>query len=263
MITGCFEGVEAAWERAAPTVVQRLKRRGVSASDAEDAVQDAAVRALTSGVMFESEDHVRRWLTLVAWRSAIDVYRRWDRNADCLTDFVGTAGVEDDPSVIVEMRIAAEAVLTAVGKMRESDRSALLDAPPVNADRTTAIRLNVRRHRARVRLLGMVEGVLSWWLWVRIAFRRPRAAAAVAGPMLIVLVVVVTPHWVPDGSERAEESFAASEAPTMQTAPQLMRRDEVPLAPLPGVSPGVVGFEGLIWPVSRIEASSSKGSAAI
>ena len=57
MITGRFEAIEVAWGRVAPIAMRRLERRGVSSSDAEDAVQEAVVRALSTGVTFDSEEH--------------------------------------------------------------------------------------------------------------------------------------------------------------------------------------------------------------
>ena len=115
--------------------------------------------------------------------------------------------------MIVEQRAAAAAVLAAVAELRESDRSALLEAVPVDADRTTAVRLNVRRHRARQRLLVMVEGFLGWWLAGRQLARRPRQAVALAVPGAVAIVALVTPHWqMGGGVDRGVEEVAASDS---------------------------------------------------
>src|SRR5437763_1185396 len=66
----------AAWGVVSDQVAHRLRQKGFDPSAADDALQEAAARALARRVAFADADDLARWVWTVAWRSAIDASRR-------------------------------------------------------------------------------------------------------------------------------------------------------------------------------------------
>lgn len=170
----------AVWPGVGRRVREVLAARGVDDQDAEDAAQETALRALRVRPAFVDADDLVRWAVVVAWHYAVDVRRR--------SRFVDPSCLPDGPSCedvghTVELREALRSVRRGMGRLTERERAALVAAltgipPPERpADRSAAVREAVRRHRARLRLAAMSDGLLgaAVGLTRRVRPRRPPA----------------------------------------------------------------------------------------
>lgn len=175
----------AAWPDVAGRVVRRLRAHGVERMNAEDLASEAVTRALANDVTFESPEHFFNWTMLVAKNLYYDQRRAESRApALCTIDDVDVASSHDTPTV-VEHRIRLERVLDVLGRMSADDRHAVLsDSTPAN--RKDAVRLNVRRHRARARLRAALAGLAGL-----LGLRRVRGPAAALVPVAFVSVLAI------------------------------------------------------------------------
>jgi DNA-directed RNA polymerase specialized sigma24 family protein len=148
------------WPQVSGRLHRTLVRRGTPSDEADDLVQDTAVRALQTGVVFDSAEDLFRWSLVVARRMAIDAHRHQQFVVDIdLTDRASPDLVDRQ----VEARIVFEAVAVAIRQLSAADRRALLQVVDDEAavDRRDAVRMNVQRHRARARLRAKVGGLLA------------------------------------------------------------------------------------------------------
>ncbi|MEA3077452.1 MAG: hypothetical protein QOF60_2360 [Actinomycetota bacterium] len=179
------------WPSLFSRVVAGLRQRGVDWASAEDAVQEAGARALAHAVPYTSEEDLCRWVQTVAWRVAVDNHRR---SARCSGPGGPTSVAATDVASEVEARIQLRNVGRVFSRLSPSDRAALLEATPPDQTRQEAVRAAVRRHRARARLVALVEGLggvfgipswhrLRWWR----ALVVPSVAVAVLVPFALLL----------------------------------------------------------------------------
>lgn len=132
-----------------------LRRRPGSMAVVDDVIQDVAMKLLVCNREFESKSHLLNWARRVAANRCTDLMRCGSRLA--VTDEVPDCAARDDIAHSVEQRSVVEAVLSAVARLSESDRRALVARPPVGADRFTQNRYNVSRHRARAHLRTILQ----------------------------------------------------------------------------------------------------------
>src|SRR5207248_4746076 len=102
-VVGQAVDFDAAWPRARARAAAALGARGVQRVDAEDILQDVAVRALRQSDRFVSEDHLARWCRRVALNLHIDSVRR-RRHLSPLPP--PDAPAPNDTATAVERRIA-------------------------------------------------------------------------------------------------------------------------------------------------------------
>jgi DNA-directed RNA polymerase specialized sigma24 family protein len=135
-----------------------LRRRGCSSDDAQDITQEIGLRLLTVDVHYQSLDQLLPWCLTVARNLHIDGHRRAARYV--VTDSVVDAPSHEDVPTTVEDRVRLERTLRCFALLAPGDRQALRPIPLGVQTRTRkeAVRDNVRRLRARQRLLRMVEG---------------------------------------------------------------------------------------------------------
>ena len=153
------DAFEKWWPLASASVDRLLRAHHVSEADRDDIVQEVAARAFIRQDEFTSLTHLTRWSCRVAANLRVDQVRKESRLSDAgvpelLEDAVDTAR-------LVEGRVALEAVLSAVSRLSDADRVALFGEREVAEDRREAVKLAVRRHRARARLAAMVEGMIA------------------------------------------------------------------------------------------------------
>jgi DNA-directed RNA polymerase specialized sigma24 family protein len=150
------------WVETARRVRGFLTRRGVPGPAAEDLCQEVAVRALRSRVRFVDADDLVPWACTVAWRVYLGDVRKSRRLVVDSQLCEGTASTDVENEVIG--RLEFEHVVAIVGHMGPVDRQilmAVLDQQvPVTLRRAEALRLAVRRHRARARLRALHSGAL-------------------------------------------------------------------------------------------------------
>ncbi len=99
----------------------------------------------------------------------------------------------------VEQRLLCERALRSLADLSEGDRHALLgERRTAPADRREAVRIAVRRHRARARLLKLVGGLTAQvglaragWRWLRTT---PIATTSVAVAVLVPGAALLAPH---------------------------------------------------------------------
>jgi DNA-directed RNA polymerase specialized sigma24 family protein len=159
------------WASVRRELLRVLSARQVPHADAEDIVQEVAVRALVHPEGFRTTRDLSRWSWRVAWRLRIDGVRRAAHiDTSPTPDLPGP----EDTARLVEGRLVLDAVLSGLTRLSATDRTALFEAPAPDASRQEAVRLAVRRHRARARLTRLVGGLPAAWLWVAAQLRRLR-----------------------------------------------------------------------------------------
>lgn len=210
VITPAFESV---W----PEVERRLRallfRRGLDSVSADDIVQEVALRALTNRVTYDSAGDLLRWAGPVACNLHVDLVRQRAR----LLDDIGPeqASASDVHGEVVD-RIELERALRGIAALRPADRDAILDAvaeePVQPRTRKEAIRLAVRRHRARTRLLLLLEqiaGLLGGFAWLRRGRGRRAVALVAVAPVVAMLPLVVTSRMPSHAAESARPPAVA------------------------------------------------------
>lgn len=194
------EDLSSAWPAARRELLGTLRRRGVSAEEANDIVQDVAERALRSRVAFDGHDSLMRWCHVVARNLTIDNSRRRRHLSSVdVPDVQEAIGVED----WVDARLTAATVREAAAQLSAADRVALFGE---NAGAATVAE-RVRRHRARARLAAMIAGVGAVLGWLGRSMRKlarlNQEVALALGPT-IALAVLVVPHGSSHDSQARE-----------------------------------------------------------
>lgn len=209
MITG--PSLADVWPEVSGRLGRLLASRGASRDLADDVVQEVAARALARGIVFDDAADLMRWAVPVALNLLVDSARHAGR---VTVGIDGWDAAEGDVADLVAHRDRLTRVLGAVERLSDADRVALtsVEAP---ADRREAVKLAVRRHRARRRLLALVDGVAAFvalaGVWAR-RTRAPRTATVAALPVAFVLpvaLVLVQPVPAPP----AERAIAVAAPP--------------------------------------------------
>jgi DNA-directed RNA polymerase specialized sigma24 family protein len=242
------ETFEQWWPEVHSRVETALRRRGAAQDQAVDAVQEAGARAWAARPEVGSVDELSRWAFTVAWRVHLDERRR-DRSdlaAEVRPESTwACADVADRVLGRFDLRRAAR----AMNLLSQSDRAVLLDqlsqSDPA-CDRRTAVRVAVRRHRARVRLATAMTKLGAWVAGLRWAKRRWVALlAAPATTIALVLPMAVLPHgsWMgspdPEKVEVVDAAAAARRAQALEGAVPV-----VSSTPAPHVNRGGSGSAG-------------------
>jgi hypothetical protein len=225
------------WDEVWPEVERRLlatlQHRTRCRMTAEDLVQETAAIVLAKAPPMATTDDLYRWARRVAIRLHIDAVRKNSRLSDAaIPDRADGHDVEH--AVAQRMRLAA--VVVAAEQLSTEERGALLADAPAGAGRREQVRHNVRRHRARARLLELVGtnglGALGAPLGVlrRLASRLGRAgttaaAVAVAVPLVMALAPLLRPHADPHLSTRVDQTrFDNHTRPASGAAPMSAER---------------------------------------
>ena len=189
LITPPFETV---WPDVERCLRALLYRRGLDAASADDVVQEVALRALAGRVTYTSARDLLRWAGPVACNLHVDLLRQRAKLMDGEVDPERPAA--HDVAGEVADRIELQRAFRGIAALRPADREAIMEAvtcePPQPRTRKEAVRLAVRRHRARSRLALVMEQLAAWVLglgWLR----RSRTAVAVAIVPVAALPLVV------------------------------------------------------------------------
>ena len=178
---------------------------GVERMTAEDLASEAIAKALAKEMAFESADHVFNWTMLVAKNLWID-QRRAAARAPEVYDLSDVDVPTHDTAHVAEYRMQLRRVLEVLAGMSPDDRYAVMtDVTP--AGRTEAVRLNVRRHRARARLRAALAGVAAL-LGLR---RLPRTATTAATPVALATALLTV--WLPSATPVIPPDRGAAPAP--------------------------------------------------
>ena len=198
-----------AWPVVSRGLTRYLRSRGVGAADADDLVQECALRVLQHAVEWETPDDLARWCTTVVRNLHVDLVRR--RSALPLSEAHEQptgADVERD----VTARLAFAELRRVWPQLSARDRACLTDTGPAPADRRAAVRENVARHRARQRLSALMRTSLSLSAVLAVLRRwsRPAAAGAVVAAGMATLVLPAPPAATSPLVDRAEQSRPAA-----------------------------------------------------
>jgi hypothetical protein len=177
------------WPSVFTSTVQRLLARGVGAAVAEDAAQEAGTRALAMHVPFTDAGDLTRWVSTVAWRIAVDEHRHHGRRVVAAP--VRDRAADIDVATEAEARLELRRVSLAWPRLSEGDRAALVDPRPDTGDRRAAVRSAVRRHRARMRLVALIEALGAIALAPLSRLRRPVVAVALMGTVPLAAAMLV------------------------------------------------------------------------
>jgi hypothetical protein len=205
-----------AWPDVSRRVASRLRAAGVGAADAEDLTSEAITRAVAKGVTFESTDHLFAWTLHVARNIHVDQRRAVGRGPVVHGIVDSDVAPAPDTAVVVEHRLRLERALEVLATFSPADRAAVMDdgAPAVRRD---AVRLAVRRHRARARLRAAIAGIAA----ILGRAVRPRRVAVAATPVALVgaLVLTLAPHMTPFGGGAPDRRLPVVRMPVTAAAP--------------------------------------------
>ena len=180
------------WPRAAAAVRASLLRRGLDPDAVDDILQEAAVRAISHHIEFNSVWGLTRWVNTVAHNLASN----WLRHERFWADEEPPDRPLPDVAETVEGVFLAEAVAAAIAELPERDRAAirLADARTRGAGtKRERDLLSLRLHRARARLRPKLRGLLAaapwvrWWRWRRLGVRCNLLAEAVGASMFVAV----------------------------------------------------------------------------
>jgi hypothetical protein len=159
--------LEEYWPVARERLVNALGANGVADDVAEEAVAEAATRALGRGLVVADVEDFCRWAFVVARNIAHDATRRSRRTL--LLEDVPDRPDEYDLARHVEARDRWRTTARAMEQLSDVDRAVLLgELDPVHkTNRREAMKQAVRRHRARARLRHVLEQLGGWAGWLR------------------------------------------------------------------------------------------------
>lgn len=245
--------LEAMWPEARHRIVTSLCAAGVDLEAAEEAMAEAATRALARGLVVEDLDEFCRWAFVVARNVVVDGGRRSRRVV--LIDVVPERIDHYDLAGHVETRQRLEEATRVIARMSPIDRHALLDNLVGGSgeggggggvgDRKQAVKQAVRRYRARARLLHALGAPAGWLTplrlpkWVGRLSRTPEAAMAAAAAVAVPLMAatLLAPPTATAG-EPAPVSDVPAPSSAVVPATVEERRPVVAVgAPTPRLSP--------------------------
>jgi hypothetical protein len=216
------DALAVVWPEVSRRLARLLASRGAAHDVVDDIVQEVAARVLSRAIAFEDAADLMRWTVPVALNLLVDHARATKRVT--VGGQVDTT-VPDIADVVVD-RDRLGRVLGAVAQLSDGDRAALVAPGVPAADRRESVRLAVRRHRARRRLLALVDGAagIAAWLGLRMGLRLRRtrsgvltATVALALPMGMFVGLPRDVRPAPAPGVRAEAAPAA--------LPRLIRLD--------------------------------------
>jgi hypothetical protein len=179
------------WPQAAQALRAYLRSRGASPQDADDLVQECAVRVLRSRPTFIDAPDLLRWCLPVVRNLSVDLHRR-GRHELPVESVPDRQGGDVAETVLVSLELLR--VLRALEKLRPSDRDAIVanveQEQGGSLDRKQAVRLNVQRHRARQRLLARLAAVLG--ICAAFGRRMVRVAGPAALPVALAVALLTT-----------------------------------------------------------------------
>lgn len=220
-------------------------------------MQEVAARAFVRQAQFTSVNHLTRWSCRVAANLRVDQVRRGNRMADQpVPDWSDTT----ETARLVEGRVALEQVLSAVLQLSDADRVALFGEREEAADRREAVKLAVRRHRARARLAAMVEGMIAAFAVLNRALLRrgespglgePVAISSVAAVALAMPMVAAWRDAPAATPVRQEQTSSTALAPSAAT-----RANPAPEPAQPGARSSASGEPGVAVPAPQAPSRS-------
>jgi DNA-directed RNA polymerase specialized sigma24 family protein len=231
MITPAFEAV---W----PDVERRLRallfRRGLDRASADDVVQEVALRALANHVTYASATDLLRWAGPVACNLHVDLVRHRARMLDA-PEAEDHPAADDVPREVAH-RIELQRAFRGIAALRPADREAIIDAvaaePVVPRTRKEAVRLAVRRHRARSRLAIVLEQLAAWLTGLGV-IRRGRRLVAVAALVPAAAIPLIATWHVPPaaGEARTRPAVVAPAVGDVASSTALVRETNARTAP--------------------------------
>lgn len=248
------ERLEAMWPEAHRRIVTSLCAVGIERDAAEEAMAEAATRALARGLVVGDVDEFCRWAYVVARNVVADGKRRSKRVV--LTDVVPDRPDTYDLATHVETRDRLVAAGRALAGMSPLDREAIIDGVDGvdgrdgRPERKVSVRHAVRLHRARSRLLRALGAPAGWrlprWAW-RVSRTPPEVlAAALALPLMTTTALLASPSsasadWQGGDNPRTTAAHGASTPPTASADRSALHHSEGHNpAPLSTRHPGTV-----------------------
>lgn len=236
--------LDEVWPVVAAALRRSLLRYGVDPFDADDIVQNVALRAIRKRVPIVSARVFGKWAHTVAIRQAADVRRNRARSRETL-DSTPVEQHTPDPRETesrAEARLACRAVFAEAASLRSRERAALAgllspddrtDVDP-NVQAQRVFRLRAKLGRAVRRAVGVFVPPFAW------AHRK----GATAAPELVVAVSWAVPMLVatalaqasPEAARVAESaSWVTTAEPASTAASQSTsyKAASAALAPLP------------------------------
>ena len=214
-----------------------LRNRGVDRATAEDIVQETALRALRASVHFTDAEDLLRWASVVGSRLARDARAKASR-----VEVVPSPEHQNPVTVDheVEQRLRLEAALRGLENLSPPDRDAILAAVMgfTPSSRQESVRLAVRRHRARARLVALMKaglGALLGLLGLRRSGLKVGRAALVGAAGIPAIVTVAL--FLPDSPEEPAPPLGQSVKAATRDSARSGSRPSSPPPPQAGSVP--------------------------
>lgn len=267
------DDLSVVWPEVSHRLAKLLTSRGATRDVVDDVVQEVAARVLARGIVFDDAMDLMRWAVPVALNLLVDNARAAAKVTAVTDDHDSPVG---DVADLVAHRDRLGRVLGAVRQLSPADRAALATPTEVPADRREAVKLAVRRHRARRRLLALVDGVAAFVALVGGMLRRSRPSAVTAtvaiaaAPMALFLVAPFTPPAVEPAPETSGVSVqerrrvpAARRVVRTVPAPRPVR--PAPVARAAGVAPPAAPAKPPVKPkeLARVGGGRAGGVAVV
>jgi DNA-directed RNA polymerase specialized sigma24 family protein len=198
-----------------PTVVTAIRlalvTRGAGPEAAEDIAQEAATRAIESGIAFGAAINLRRWCFRVAWNLNTDDgrMRQRHRSDEPVPELVSA----EDLDARVQYRLAEQEMLAALWRLTNLQQTAVfellaeLEEPAVEGDHnSTDPARRWRRYAARQRLKDALKNYpvvlpldrLERWVAARRSWAWRAAAVAAAVVPVVLSLSVAIPDSAPE-----------------------------------------------------------------
>lgn len=168
------------WPRVATHLQKMLRAKGCSAADADDIVQDVALRLLVHRADHGQPDHVLAWSRTVASRLHLDLIRAATRRPTISSEVLLDCPHWGNLSEQLEHRTALDAVLAVLQVLIPAELQLLNSAHAGRTGRPPADK--VRRFRLRQRLKAATAGLLAVGLVLFGAAVTHRHTASGLGP---------------------------------------------------------------------------------
>jgi DNA-directed RNA polymerase specialized sigma24 family protein len=222
------------WREVSARLGRYLRRQGVPHDAVDDLLQDVALKVLERELPFEDAEDLLRWCYVVGRNLAVDRARRVQPSAEVAESLASPQDVHEHATHSIRW----QAVLKALPQLSPTDRESLLTAAfgeqEVGTTRQEQVKLAVRRHRARSRLITLMGAAYALVLgWIGF-LRRPRPTAALTAVPAALLVAQLMPAIVQQTSLPPLFIVDAEAAPVVGPAQSLVARPTPATVPVRG-----------------------------
>lgn len=193
------QALGAMWPEVRTRLQRSLRRTGAGADAVDEALAEAATRALSRRLPVASPDDFCRWAFVVARNLLVEATRSGQRLVSVpeLPERGDGFDVGEHVASRQQLRATVRAFVGLSDADQEAIRSAIAPSPVPGRGVLEATRMAVRRHRARARLRAVVGAPAALWIrarplpWPSTPAGRVVAAGSLTAPLLFVTTALI------------------------------------------------------------------------